>query len=108
MNGKSSCNRVNKANMFNQHFFRQFSSASKYDIDIDFYNDEVSDIDFSQIVVKRYLDDIDTNKAQGPDNISGVVLKKCSEALCHPLFIIFQQYGANTPTVEASKCRSNF
>ena len=90
MNGKSSCNPVNKANMFNQHFFRQFSSASKYDIDIDFYNDEISDIDFSQNVVKRYLDDIDTNKTQGPDNISGVVLKKCSEALCHPLSIIFQ------------------
>ena len=43
--------------------------------------DEISNIDFSQNVVKRYLDDIDTNKAQGPDNISGVVLKKCSEAL---------------------------
>ena len=28
---------------------------------------------------------IDINKAQGPDNISGVVLKKCSEALCQPL-----------------------
>ena len=90
MNGKSSYNPVNKANMFNQHFFRQFSSVSKYDIDIDFYNDEISDIDFSQNVVKWYLDDIDTNKAQGLDNISGVVLKKCSEALCHPFSIIFQ------------------
>ena len=76
--------------MFNQHFFRRFSSASQYDIDIDFSNDEIYDIDFSQNVVMQYLDDIDINKAQGPDNISGVVLKKCSKALCQPLSLIFQ------------------
>ena len=85
MDSKSSCNPERKANMFNQQFFRQFSSASQYDIDIDFSNDEIYDIDFSQNVVKQYLDDIDINKAQGPDNISGVVLKKCSKALCQPL-----------------------
>ena len=90
MNGKSSSNPVHKANTFNQHFLKQFSSASKYVIDIDFCNDEIFDIDFSQNVVKWYLDDIDTNKAQGLDNISGIVLKNFSEALCHPLSIIFQ------------------
>ena len=90
MDSKSSCNPERKANMFNQHFFRQFSSASQYDIDIDFSNDEIYDIDFSQNVVKQYLDDIDINKAQGPDNISGVVLKKYSKALCQPLSLIFQ------------------
>ena len=41
MDSKSSCNPERKANMFNQHFFRQFSSASQYDIDIDFSNDDI-------------------------------------------------------------------
>ena len=90
MDSKSSCNPERKANMFNQHFFRQFSSASQYDIDIDFSKDDMYDIDFSQNVVNKYLDDIDINKAQGSDNISGVVLKKCSKALCQPLSLIIQ------------------
>ena len=91
MDSKCSCNPERKANMFSQHFFRQFSSASQYDIDIDFSNDEIYDIDFSQDVVKQCLDDIDINKAQGPDNISGVVLKKCSKALCQPLSLIYNK-----------------
>ena len=36
------------------------------------------------------MDDIDINKAQGPYNISGAVLKKCSKALCQPLSLTFQ------------------
>ena len=109
MDIKSSCNPERKPNMFNQHFFRQFSSASQYDIDIDFSNDKIYDIDFSQNLVKQYLDDIDINKAQGPDNISGVVLKQWSKALCQPLYLIFQhiRHGVNTPSVETCKCRSS-
>ena len=36
-----------KAELFNVYFFNQFSSASKYDIDIDWSNDSSYDIDFS-------------------------------------------------------------
>ena len=44
---KLSSNNLGKANMFNKYFFDQFSNSSAYDIDVDFMNDNMFDIDFS-------------------------------------------------------------
>ena len=35
------------------------------------------------------IDNLDINKAQGPDAISGAVLKNCSKTLAYPLSILF-------------------
>ena len=78
-----------KANMFNQYFYKQFSEPSCYEINIEFDNDITFDIDFSAPRVKLLLDNLDINKAQGPDAISGAVLKNCSETLAYPLSILF-------------------
>ena len=40
--------------------------------------------------VNDILTNLDSNKAQGPDNIHGLVLKKCASALAKPLSIIFK------------------
>ena len=88
-NGSISSNNITKANMSNDHFYEQFSHISEYDVDIDF-NDEQFDIDFSCTRIKQFLDNINTNKAAGPDNIHGTVLKHCSVSLCRPLCIIFK------------------
>ena len=82
-----SSNNTIKANMFNKYFFDQFSSASTYNIDIDFANDEAFDIDFSCTRVKHLLDNININKAPGPHGIHGSVLKYCSNSLCRSLSI---------------------
>ena len=74
--------------MFNKFFYSQFSSAFNYDIDIDFKSDESFEVDFDISKVKDILSSIDSNKAQGPDNIHGLVLKKCACALAKPLSII--------------------
>ena len=74
-----------KANMFNQYFYKQFSEPSCYETNIEFDNDITFDIDFSAPRVKLLLDNLDINKAQGPDAISGAVLKNCSETLSYPL-----------------------
>ena len=76
--------------MFNNFFYNQFSSASNYDIDIDFNIDESFEIDFNVGKVYNILTNLDSNKAQGPDNIHGLVLKKCASALAKPLSIIFK------------------
>ena len=47
--------------------FKQFSEPSLYNIDIDFTNDSSNDIDLSVARVKSVLDNLETNKAQGPD-----------------------------------------
>ena len=41
-------------------------------------------------LVTQLLDDINTNKAPGPDGIHGCFLKHCSKSLCRPLSIIFK------------------
>ena len=86
-NNRISSNNVDKANMFNDYFFEQFSNESTYDVDIDFSNDH---IDFSCTRMKQFLDNININKAPGPDGIHGCVLKYCSISLCRPLSIIFR------------------
>ena len=78
--------------MFNDYFHEQFSHISGYNVEIDFSEDELSDIDFSCTRIKQILikkkDKININKAAGPDGIHGSVLKHCSASLCRPLSII--------------------
>ena len=88
--GKASSDPKTKADMFNNFFYNQFSSASNYDIDIDFNIEESFEIDFNVDKVNDILTNLDSNKAQGPDNIHGLILKKCASALAKPLSIIFK------------------
>ena len=98
-NNRISSNNLDKANMFNDYFFEQFSNESTYDVDIDF-SDDMFDIDFSCTRVKQFLDNISINKAPGPDGIHGCVLKYCSISLCRPLSIIFR-LSYNTGSIPA-------
>ena len=75
--------------MFNKFFYKQFSEPSYYETNIDFESDSTFDIDLSASRVKPILDNLDINKAQGPDAISGAVLKNCSETLAYPISILF-------------------
>ena len=78
-----------KADIFNNYFYKQFSEPSLYNFDIDFTNDSSNDIDLSAARVKSVLDNLETNKAQGPDAINGVVLKNCSKSLSYPFHKLF-------------------
>ena len=78
-----------KADIFNNYFYRQFSELSLYNIDIDFTNDSGNEIDLSVARVKSVLDNLEINKAQGPDAINGAVLKNCSKSLSYPLHKLF-------------------
>ena len=71
------------------YFYKQFSEPSLYNINIDFTNDSSNDIDLSVARVKSVLDNLETNKAQSPDVINGVVLKNCSKSLSNPLHKLF-------------------
>ena len=79
-----------KANLFNDYFRKQFSEPSNYDIDINFQNNCNLDVDLSVSRIKLILNNLDVNKAQGPDNINGTVLKHCSESLAYPLSKLFK------------------
>ena len=92
LDGSVSSNVETKANLFNQYFFQQFSEVSDYDIDINFENDSEFDINLSPETerIKELLNNVNTNKAGGPDEIPGIVLKHCSGVLAEPLSIIFK------------------
>ena len=63
------------ANMLNQYFYKQFSEPSCYETYVEFDDDITFDIDFSAPRVKLLLDNLDINRAQGPDAISELSLK---------------------------------
>ena len=42
---------IDKANLFNDYFFDQFSDASNYDISVDWSNGSLFDIDFDALEV---------------------------------------------------------
>ena len=79
-----------KADLFNEYFYEQFSDGSSYDISIDRYDDEVFDIDFNHVNIRHLLCKINTNKAHGPDGIHGKLLKNCAVGLAYPLSLMFR------------------
>ena len=76
-----------KAELFNNYFYEQFSDPSNYNTHIDFSNDQVIDIDFNRNIVHKHLSNINSNKASG---IHGKVFKNCSESLAYPLSLILK------------------
>ena len=77
-----------KAELFNNYFYEQFSGPSNYNTHINYSNDQVFDIDFNRNRVHKHLSNINSSKASGPDGIHGKILKNCSESLAYPLSVI--------------------
>ena len=77
------------ANLFNQHFYNQFSDSSNYDIDIDFSNDPFSEFTINESCIYNALKQLNPNKSRGPDNIGGLLLKNCARSISYPLTIMF-------------------
>ena len=82
-------NPCEQAELYNSYFYKQFSEASNYNINLNCNED--FDIDFSKSRVKNLLDNLNVNKAMGPDKINGRVLKNCSNSLSTPLSIMFDK-----------------
>ena len=67
-----------KAELFNNYFYEQFSDPSNYNTYIDFSNDQVFDIDFNRNREHKHLSNIN----------SGVIFKNCSKSLAYPPSLI--------------------
>ncbi len=88
--GRFRNNPKDQAEIFNEYFEDQFSDISKYDVDIDYSNDIINNIDFSTGRVRKLLKDVNVNKSVGPDGIHGKVLKNCRDGIAYPLASIFK------------------
>ena len=85
LDGVFKSNPLDQANLFNTFFYKQFSEASTYAINIDNNNSDQYRINFNESRVLNLLNNINPKKAMGPDKINGRVLKNCSASLCKPL-----------------------
>ena len=79
-----------QCDLFNDFFRDQFTGNSDYSIDVDYSNDHLYQVDFGHECIHNLLKNLDPNKAQGPDNIHGKILKKCSKSLSVPLAYLFK------------------
>ena len=84
-------NPKDQTELFNEYFTDQFSEPSEYNIDIDFYRDNIDNtIDFSLYRIRSLLKKVKPKKAPGPDGINGIVLKKCAVSLAYPLSKLYK------------------
>ena len=77
------------ANLFNKHFYNQFSDSNTYEIDIDFSNDRFSHFTIDDRNICNALRKLNPNKSKGPDNIGGLLLKNYAQSISYPLSILF-------------------
>ena len=82
---------VDKANLFNEYFYAQFSEASSYAIDTEMINDAKGfmDLRFHVLDVLLILKELNPSKAAGPDGIDGTILKNCAPSFAKPLTLLF-------------------
>ena len=96
-----------KAELFNNYFYEQFSGQSDYNINIGWSNDQVFDIDLDQNKVRKLLLNINSNKASGPDGIHGKILKNCANTSISSFISLqnFVQHRQLTKRMEDCQCR---
>ncbi len=91
---------IEQAQLFNSFFYEQFSGQSNYDIpvEVDPYDNQTINFDCHRVF--SILSKLNANKAMGPDNIHGKVLKSCARALSIPLSILFKKcyYSSSLPS----------
>ena len=83
-----------KCEMFNEFFCNQFTESSTYQETVDMDRDHTTDFNsekFRYDEILKILKKLDVSKATGPDNIDGVVLRKCHKSLAYPLTLIFNK-----------------
>ena len=89
-NGRFRNNPLDQSKLFNDYFSDQFSSASNYDIGVNFENDIINNIEINFRHVRKLLRSINVNKAPGPDGIHGKILKNCACSLAYPLSLLYK------------------
>ena len=85
---------LEKADLFNEFFSDQFTEPSGYQVHVDMLRNHENDFNSEMFYVdevKCILRKLDPSKATGPDNIPGILLKKCCRSVAYPLTLIFNK-----------------
>jgi hypothetical protein len=92
--GKLLSNPIDIANCLNTVFYKSFTQHDGSALpDFDRRTNESCSVSpnelFSWNIIKDKLDELETNKSSGLDEIHPLVLKNCSKSLCVPLSLLF-------------------
>ena len=82
---------VGKANLFNNFFFSNFTPPLDDHVlpEIRYFTDPLlTNVDLSIAEVRLILSTLDQNKATGPDNLPGLILKECSAEIAPSLTLL--------------------
>ena len=91
-NGATHSDSKIKADILNRQFSSVFTSEDDTQLpSLDEDHDEMPHISISRSGILKLLQNIDTNKATGPDGISGMLLKTLREEMADILVLIFQK-----------------
>ncbi|MCG8092513.1 MAG: hypothetical protein JAZ17_02615 [Candidatus Thiodiazotropha endolucinida] len=94
LNGVNAESEIDKANMLNDYFSLQnlINDQNKYLPYLDLYTDNTLDsITISVQEVKDVLENLDRNKAHGPNHMSPCLLKEGATVLSKPLSVVFNR-----------------
>ena len=80
-----------KGDLFNKFFSDQFSNPSDYNININLENDPNINTVLRESDVYNFARKLNANKAAGPDNIHGKIIKLCARGLAKPLSILYNR-----------------
>ena len=84
-------NASDQAELFNEFFYDQFSCPSTYDIPFEPLDEPDKEFYISRFGVLKLLQNINSNKAAGPDGIHGKILKNCATSLALPLSLLYNK-----------------
>ena len=93
VNNKFIVNVVEKASMFNTYFAEQCNILKTNSVipEVRYRsNKHLNDITFTSSDLSKIINDLNTNKAHGHDNISIKMIKMCGDTIITPLKLIFE------------------
>ena len=91
LHGTFKSNAADQVELFNTHFYNQFSEPSIYNVDVRHVGlEDPTDIDINHVRIRKILLKLNANKAQGPDGIHGKILKICAINISYPLSLLFK------------------
>ena len=92
MNGNLSSDPADMSNILSDQYKNAFSSPAPITLDISSPSEtRIEDIDFNHGQIIKAIDEISVSSSPGPDRFPAIILKKCKQALCKPLYLIWRK-----------------
>ena len=80
---------IDKANLFNKYFQSVFSHSLYAGENNPSHECKIANFHFTATEIEKILENLDINKAKGPDNLGNILLKKLSCPISKSLYLLF-------------------